>query len=252
MERAAAPAVAGFFTDQPLAVGERALDAEAAHHVRVRRLAAGDAIRLTDGHGHSAVARLVSVDKRAAHVEVETVALLPEPAPVHLLPPVADRERMLWLAEKAVELGVRGWQPVTWRRSRSVSPRGEGEAFRAKVRARMIAALEQSGGAWLPALHPEQPPEALVDVLPAGARLVLDADGEPLAEAPAGPVFVAVGPEGGFEDGERLLLRDAGFRPVSLGPRVLRFETAGVAALAALLVLGARPAAAGGGAAGAA
>jgi 16S rRNA (uracil1498-N3)-methyltransferase len=237
VERAAAPAVAGFFTGEPLAAGARVLDEEVAHHLRVRRIAPGDAVRLTDGAGQSAVARLVSLDRRSARVDVEAVQLIPEPSAVHLLPPVGDRDRMLWLAEKAVELGVRGWRPVAWRRSRSVSPRGEGEAFRAKVRARMIGALEQSGGAWLPELHAEQPLDALLAALPEGERLVLDADGEPLGAPPAGPVCVAVGPEGGIEPDERERLRGAGFRAVSLGPRVLRFETAGVAVLAVLAVL---------------
>lgn len=252
MERAAAPPVAGFYTAQPLAPGPRALDDEAARHVRVRRLAVGERVRLTDGRGRSGTACVVSVDRRGAAVEVEEVREQPAPPPVYLLPPVADRERMLWLAEKSVELGLRGWLPVLWRRSRSVSPRGEGEAFHAKVRARMVSALEQSGGAWLPELHAERPLDARLAALPAGRRLALDAAGEPLARAGAAlePTVVAVGPEGGLEEEERALLRDAGFRLVSLGAQVLRFETAGVAALAALGVLRDAAAAAGDGASG--
>lgn len=239
MERAAAAPVAGFFCTGPLRPGPLRLDADAAHHVRVRRIAVGDRLRLTDGRGRSATARLVAAGRHDAEVEVEIVAEQPPPPAIHLLPPVADRERMLWLAEKAVELGLRGWLPVTWRRSRSVSPRGEGESFRGKVRARMVAALEQSGGAWLPELADERPLDARLAALPDGHRLLLDGDGATLAAAVPldGPVVVAVGPEGGLEETERERLLASGFRPVSLGPRVLRFETAGVAALAALGVL---------------
>lgn len=127
------------------------LDEETAHHLRVRRLELGDEIRVVDGCGMIGRGRLVALGKRAATVEVAELHHEPPPAPVRLLVPIADRERMLWLAEKSAEFGLRRWTPVRWERSRSVSPRGEGELFRAKVRARMIAALVQSGGSWLPA-----------------------------------------------------------------------------------------------------
>ena len=238
MERAAAPAVAGFFTARPLAAGPRVLDEEVAHHLRVRRVAAGDAIRLTDGLGGSAVARLVSIDKRAARVEVETVHALPEPSAVHLLPPVGDRDRMLWLAEKAVELGVRGWRPVTWRRSRSVSPRGEGEAFRAKVRARMIAALEQSGGAWLPHIADEADLPRALQAVTASTRLLLDSRGTSIEPyiSNADTALLA-GPEGGMEEGETALATDHGFQPVALAATTLRFETAITIAVGAVRAL---------------
>jgi 16S rRNA (uracil1498-N3)-methyltransferase len=161
---------------------------------------------------------------------VETVEPLPE---VHLMAPVADRERMLMLAEKATELGVCSWRPVLWRRSRGVNPRGEGIAFQGKARARMIAALTQCGGAWLPYMHTEALLAHAVAAAPAGTRWLLDAEGESatLREADP-PIAVAVGPEGGIEPDERDALLEAGFAPVRVGPLTLRFETAAIAGLA--------------------
>jgi 16S rRNA (uracil1498-N3)-methyltransferase len=150
---------------------------------------------------------------------------------VHLLAPIGDRERMLLLAEKAVEIGVSSWRPVLWRRSRSVSPRGEGPGFSAKLRARMIAALIQSRGAWLPDLFPDALPERAAAAAPDGSRFLLDAEGESLtAMTLSEPVSLAVGPEGGFEAAERALFVEAGFQLASLGAGVLRFETAGILA----------------------
>lgn len=214
----------------------------AAHHASVKRLSAGDVVRLTSGDGRRIRATIAELGKRRLVVstigeEVERVPSLPH---VELWAPVGDRERMLWLAEKATELGLSVWQPVSHRRSRSVSPRGEGDAFREKVRARMISALEQSGGAWLP----EVQPDVTMDVALAGGgvtantRLLLDAAGEPLREvlssytAHGSRFTLALGPEGGLDAAERDSFLAAGWRAVSLGPNVLRFETAGVAALA--------------------
>ena len=141
---------------------------------------------------------------------------------------------MLWCAEKCTELGATTWQPVMWNRSRSVSPRGEGEAFRGRVRARMKSALIQARAPWLPEVTNDASLEQALTSLPsAGERLTLDAGGDPIAfEAMTPPITLAIGPEGGIEPVELELLRDARFRPVSLGANVLRFETAAVAALA--------------------
>jgi 16S rRNA (uracil1498-N3)-methyltransferase len=114
-----------------------------------------------------------------------------------------------------------------------VGPRGEGAGFQAKVRARMIAALVQSESAWLPEIHPDAPLDRALRALPEGARLVLDPDGDPLDElAPAAPVFVAVGPEGGLESGEIEDLEAAGFRRARLPGNILRFETAAIVGVA--------------------
>ena len=225
---------ATFHSPEPLAAGITVmLGEDVAHHARVRRLAVGERVRLTDGAGTVADGTIVRIAKAHVAVETDAVESRDAPAPVHLLVPVADRERMLWLAEKCAELGATSWRPVLWRRSRSVSPRGEGTTFRQKVQARMVGALEQSAGAWMPSIFPEATPERAIAAAPAGTRLLLDAGGEPALRASfAAPVTIAVGPEGGLEPEERDALVAAGFRPVALGGTTLRFETAAVAALA--------------------
>ena len=226
-----------FVTTESFAVGATCvLDEHAARHMRVLRLDAGAVVGVRDGQGHVGAGQLVRLTKTQAYIEisdVDVIAPLPE---VHLLVPVADRDRMLWLAEKACELGCTSWRPVLGRRSRSVSPRGEGVAFQQKVMARMTSALAQSEGAWLPQPFPEATLERALLAAPPGDRLVLDPAGAPMvgpaAAALQEPIVLAIGPEGGIEADELDALVAAGFRPVRLGPTILRFETAAVAALA--------------------
>jgi 16S rRNA (uracil1498-N3)-methyltransferase len=213
------------------------LDEAAAHHAGVKRLAAGDRVRLSSGDGRRASGVIAELAKRRLAVSLDegSVERIAPPPYVELWAPVGDRERMLWLAEKAAELGVSAWRPLIYRRSRSVTPRGEGEGFRAKLRQRMIGALEQSGGAWLPEMYVETPVEAALRDAGPVAGILLDVNGVPLQSLDGSmqpPMAVALGPEGGLEDDERGSFLSAGWRPASLGPNVLRFETAGIAALA--------------------
>lgn len=234
VECADSTAVATFFATEALSAGGTVtLSEEAAHHIRVARVGVGECVALRDGAGRAALGTLVKVARKSALVDVSETSEIPRPAPIHLLAPVADRERMLWLAEKAMELGVTSWRPVVWRRSKSVSPRGEGPTFQAKVRARMISALVQSGSGWLPDIFPEATVENALAAAPLGTRLLLAKDGEPIASVPMHPpITIALGPEGGMEQSERDLFLGAAFLPVKLGQATLRFETAGVAAVA--------------------
>jgi 16S rRNA (uracil1498-N3)-methyltransferase len=227
-------AVATFFAADTLTAGATiTLSEEAARHIRVARVGIGDCVALRDGAGGAAVGTLVKVSKSSALVDISETSELSRPAPIHLLAPVADRERMLWLAEKVTELAVTSWRPVVWRRSKSVSPRGEGPMFQAKVRSRMMSALIQSGGGWLPDVFPESTVERAVAAAPLGTRLLLAKDGEPMVGVPMRtPITIALGPEGGMEQSERDAFIGAAFLPVKLGDTTLRFETAGVAAVA--------------------
>lgn len=234
MERADRATVATFFAAEPLVVGGTVtLSDDAAHHIRVARVAVGECVSLRDGAGKAAVGTLVKASRNSALVDVSEISEIPRGAPIHLLAPVADRERMLWLAEKTVELGLTSWRPVVWRRSKSVSPRGEGPTFQAKVRSRMTSALIQSGGGWLPDIFPEATVERAIAAAPLGTRILLAKDGEPIAGVPMRvPITIALGPEGGMEQAERDLFIGAAFLPVKLGVSTLRFETAGVVAVA--------------------
>lgn len=236
MERNDLASLAGFFADGArFAAGDTVrLDEEAAHHMRVRRLEVGSRVYVADGRGAQAIGTITRLAKHGADVSVIGVAHVAREAAVHLLVPIADRDRMLWLAEKSTELGIASWHPVMWHRSRSVSPRGEGASFAARVAGRMRSALLQSHAPWFPEVYVDAPPDAAIAAVPSdGSRLLLDLEGAPiLSSMVAAPVTIAVGPEGGLEPAERRQLTDASFRRVSLGANVLRFETAAVAALA--------------------
>ena len=117
------------------------LGEDAAHHIRVRRLEVGDAVYVANGAGAQAIGAIVAITKKDVDVSISEVFFSDQPAAVHLVVPIADRDRMLWCAEKCTELGATSWRPVMWNRSKSVSPRGEGEAFRVRVRNRMTSAL---------------------------------------------------------------------------------------------------------------
>jgi 16S rRNA (uracil1498-N3)-methyltransferase len=235
VERDDHPPVATFFADSHLDRDVVTLGEAVAHHARVKRLGVGNVVLITDGVGRCATGAITAVRRGALDIAIGRVEVRPQPAPIHLRVPIGDRDRMLWLAEKATELGVATWQGVRFRRSASVSPRGEGEAFRAKLRARMIGAVEQSGGAWLPAILPDAELET-VAVDPAATRIVLDGSGPPILRVvalatPAEPVIL-FGPEGGIESEERARLQRSGWQAASLATTTLRFETAGIAAVA--------------------
>lgn len=235
VERGRHPTVATVFVPEPLAAGaELVLAEDVAQHLRTRRVHPGSRIGIVNGSGGAGAGTLTRLGRADAGVTLDDAWTVAPPAAVHLIVPVADRDRMLWLAEKSAELGATSWRPAFWQRSRSVTPRGEGPKFQTRVLGRMALALEQSGGAWLPEVHSEASVAEVIAGLPdAGTRLLLDPSGEPILAVPLrGPVTVAVGPEGGVEPDEHALLVRAGFRPVALADTILRFETAAIAALA--------------------
>ena len=235
VERTDRAPVAIFFSPDGFADGVSVtLGEDAAQHVRVLRMGPGEQVALRNGQGGAALGVLGRVAKKSLTVDVTATWEISPLPQVHMLVPVADRDRMLLLAEKCTELCATSWRPVMWRRSRSVGPAGDGPAFNSRVRARMVSALTQSGGGWLPEIHPSAPVSRAISAAPEGSRLLLDASAESpiLSRAVAEPVVIAVGPEGGFNKKEREEMIEAGFIPVSLAGSMLRFETAGVAALA--------------------
>ena len=234
MERDDRAAVACFYADCALESGVTlSLGERVAHHANVRRIEPGEVVAITNGAGSIGRGPVVRLGKREVAVAVEHAEKVPALLPIHLCAPIADRDRMLWAAEKATELGITSWQGVRFRRSASVSPRGEGPAFGEKLRARMIGALEQSFGAWLPRALPD----ATIADIDAGPmlKLVLDAGGEPIVDLLSSgdsSCAVLVGPEGGIEKDELARLIAEGWRAASLGASTLRFETAATAAVA--------------------
>ena len=235
VERSDRSQVTTFFSADPFSAGSSiTLGEDAAQHARVLRIGPGESVALRDGYGHGGNGVLGRTAKRSLTIDVTDVWEIPQLAPVHLLVPVADRDRMLTLAEKATELCATSWRPVMWRRSRSVGPAGDGPAFNSRVRGRMTSALTQSGGGWLPQIHPSAPVSRVIAAAPEGTRLLLDAHAEAtlIGVSVKAPVVLAIGPEGGFDLKEREEMVAGGFTPVSLAGATLRFETAGIAALA--------------------
>lgn len=218
-----------------------------ADHARALRLQDGDSIRVTDGGGRLWRARFEVGPDGPACVPEEPLEA-PGCLPVELAFGVANRKRTLWLVEKAVELGVLSLQPVEFRRSRSVADAGRSPSFWRKAARRGLSALKQCGGARLPEFGPVRDLHAYLarDVRPTpggalaeeGPDVLLDREADRgLAAAVSGwraapPLCLLLGPEGGLTAEERAACREAGFEAASLGPRTLRFETAGVAALA--------------------
>lgn len=234
MEQRGRAPVATFFSSEPMVAGRiTTLGEGEVQHARARRVGLGERVRLIDGAGGVAEGTIVRMVKAQASIEIESLDRVEPPPVIHLMVPVADRDRMLLVAEKATELGIFSWRPVIWRRSRSVNPRGEGVSFKAKARLRMISALTQCGGAWLPAIYPDATPDRAIAASPGGARWLLDPDGEPVSSLTvSAPITIAIGPEGGLDGDERTAMLAAGFFPVRLAPFTLRFETAAIAGLA--------------------
>ena len=231
-----------FHCPLPLAPGAQiTLPPAAARHVQVLRLQPGDAITLFNGEGGEWTATVTRMGRSEVDVEIGALDDVEREAAraVHLAVGMPANERMDWLVEKATELGAASIQPIAAARS-VLKLAGERAAKRqAHWQAIAVAACEQCGRNRVPAIHA---PLALVDWLrqapTEGTRLLLSlrAGSQPLAQAAgqAGAVWVLHGPEGGLTAQEEDAALAAGFAPASLGPRVLRAETASVAALALL------------------
>lgn len=200
------------------------------HHLMVRRAEDRIEVRVVDGAGTVGWGRLGLGDKTAA-VEIERIERVPPPPQTVLAVGAGDRDRFLGLVEKAVELGVTRIVPLDTERSLSVAGRYR-DKHRDKLERRAQEAIKQSGNPWLPELAAPLPLDRFVAAEHAAARWLADADGGAVrAPGPGAGLAIAVGPEGGFTQRERAALVDAGFVPVRLGPHVLRFDTAAVAAL---------------------
>lgn len=240
-------AVPRFFVDAaPRAGTPLALPADVARHVQVLRLQPGDALALFDGTGGQYRARLVEVDKRGALVQVDTFepAEAEPPYRVTLAQGIAGGDKMDWVIEKAVELGVAAVVPLSTARG-VVKLAGERADKRvAHWRGVVRASCEQCGRNRVPDVAPVAGFHAWLDALPAAPadgelRLLLSPRASiPFASLPdappAGAVTLLIGPEGGLSPDEENAARARGFTALSLGPRVLRTETAGAAVLAAL------------------
>jgi 16S rRNA (uracil1498-N3)-methyltransferase len=225
-----------------LAAGEtRQLPQEVAAHVaRVLRARAGQLLTLFDGRGGEYDATIVQIDRRGVQVRIELHRAIEResPLPVTLLQALARGERMDFIVQKATELGVAAIVAMGGDRS-VVRLDAEGLARRCEHwRAVAISACEQCGRNRVPTIsHAADLASACGEVDVTSVRLLLapDADQTLIAVTrQAARIALAVGPEGGFSDEELSLAQQQGFTFCRLGPRVLRAETAPLAALAAI------------------
>jgi 16S rRNA (uracil1498-N3)-methyltransferase len=232
-----------FHCPLPLSAGaELELPAAAARHVQVLRHQPGDAITLFNGEGGQWQATVLRMGRSDVTVRVDTFeAVEREPQRrVHLALGMPANERMDWLVEKAAELGVAGVQPL--HTAHSVLRLSGDRAVKKQAHWQQVAvaACEQCGGNRVPAVQPVADLAGWLrqstDIAPLRCVLSLAEGSQPLAEVlrevpTDAPVLFLSGPEGGLSPQEDAQARAAGFRPVTLGPRVLRAETAALAAL---------------------
>ena len=212
------------------------VSADQAHYLSaVMRREAGDTVLAFNGQDGEWMARSASVTKRSAVLEPERQTRpQPEPPDLWLLFAPIKRQRIDVVAEKAVELGVRVLQPVVTRRT------VVGRVRIDRLEAHAIEAAEQCGLLSVPTLRGPLPLERVIDGWdPARKLLYCDEGGTAppalgvLQAAPRGPWAVLIGPEGGFDEAERTYLKaHPATVAVSLGPRIMRADTAAIAALA--------------------
>lgn len=215
----------------------------AAHATRVLRLKTGDAVTLFNGDGHEYPARLTAAGTREVRAGVESRESPPRESPLRitLVQALARGEKMDWIVQKAAELGVARIVPVATERSEVKLDAARGGKRLQHWRAVAIAACEQCGRNSLPHIEAPAALTAWLDTNAASqptARWMLHPEGavraRDLAASLPAALELAVGPEGGFGATDLAALRAHEFRELTLGPRILRTETAGVAALAAL------------------
>jgi len=216
----------------------------AAHVSRVLRLRVGDAVTLFNGDGWEYPGVITAV--RGGHVDVELQARMPglpdSPVAVTLLQGVARAERMDLVIQKATELGVARILPVLAERGVVRLDERQGGRKLAHWRAIAASACEQCGRSRLPVIEEPCALDAAVAAVATAPRRLLLTPGaaDALAGLPGnrGGVALLIGPEGGLTEAEESLAMHAGFRRYSLGPRILRTETAAIAAIAVLQATG--------------
>lgn len=238
-----------FHCPVPLTAGaELDLPPAAARHVQVLRLQPGDAITLFNGEGGQWQATVLRMGRSNVAVRVDTFEAVEREAArrVHLALGMPANDRMDWLVEKAAELGVASVQPL--HTAHSVLRLSGDRAIKKQTHWQQVAvaACEQCGGNRVPLVQPVADvgtwlrgsdtiaPLRCVLSLAEGSRPLSDVLRDQPADA---PVLFLSGPEGGLSPQEDAAARAAGFVPVTLGPRVLRAETAAVAALVQALNL---------------
>jgi len=228
-----------FCPDGLLPASDMPLPSAVAHHAeRVLRLAVGDPVTLFDGQGGECAASILAFGKQPLARLGPRLAIEREsPLQITLVQALASGDKMDWVVQKAVELGVAAVQPVAAERSVLKLAGERADKRVAHWQQVAVAACEQSGRNRVPVVGEILPLAKYLARPFDGTRLILapGADGALARKArPARPLAILIGPEGGWSPAELDLAARAGCEPLALGPRVLRTETAGLAAMAAM------------------
>ncbi|HFC6407170.1 TPA: 16S rRNA (uracil(1498)-N(3))-methyltransferase [Neisseria meningitidis] len=233
-----------FHLPENLSVGQTvALPDNIVRHLNVLRVRPNENITLFDGKGKAHAARLTILEKRRAEAEIlrEETADTESPLNITLIQSISSGDRMDFTLQKSVELGITAIQPVISERC-IVRLDGERAAKRlARWQEIVISACEQSGRNTVPPVLPIIGYREALDKMPSeSTKLIMSINrARKLGDIrqPSGAIVFMVGPEGGWTEQEEQQAFEAGFQAVTLGKRILRTETAPLAALAAMQTL---------------
>lgn len=220
------------------------LSAQAAHHVAVvLRMQTGDSLCLFDGNNNEFSAIIKAISKKTVQVHLVTHHIINRESPlsIHLAQVISKGERMEMVVQKAIELGVAAITPLTSERCVVKLADDRLQKKIAQWQAIAVAACEQSGRNVIPLIHPAQTLHNFAEKEHPGQRLVLSPDGSSNLRQTITPdtqnITLVIGPEGGLSNAEINHLKQNQFNAVTLGPRILRTETAAIATISVLQAL---------------
>ncbi|MDX9987692.1 16S rRNA (uracil(1498)-N(3))-methyltransferase [Thiothrix unzii] len=231
-----------FYVPQSFAVGQEFTlpNTTFRHAVQVLRLGVGEQLILFNGEGGEYFAQISNVSKRSASVQIDSFSAIDTESPAHLtlVQAVIKPDKMDFSLQKAVELGVNTIQPLITQRSVVRIGKEQVDKKLQHWEGIVVAACEQSGRTRMPNVQAPLTLERWLETPFVGTRIILAPGDFPRINALSAdlptPIALLIGPEGGFTDEEVETCVQAGVMPVSLGPRILRAETASSAALALL------------------
>lgn len=238
-----------FFNTQPLVIGDlHILNQELLHHFRVLRLQKGDHINLFSGDGKESQATIIDLNKQAAIVNIKKIITINRELPfqICLVQGLCANEKMDWLIEKSVELGVYNIQPIICSKKLVKIIEKKAPTKQRRWNKQIISACEQCGRNVLPTiglpvsfekwithspLKERETNNALFFILSPGNTTPFK---DTIPKKQPNYVEILIGPEGGFSKQELDFAELRGYKPITMGPRTLRTETAGIAMISAL------------------
>lgn len=231
-----------FYVSAPLEIGQvLALPESVAHHLLVLRLGLAAPITLFNGEGGEYTATICSIEKKRVSAEIKTFSPreVELPYAITLAQALPESSKLDWIIEKAVELGVAAIQPLAAQRCVVRLNSERAEKKQSHWQAVIVSAAEQSGRNRLPTLSTLSPFTDWALQQDLHKRILLSPRGEQslsdwARHQPPQALALLIGPEGGFTETEENLAYSQGALMLSMGPRILRTETAGLAALAAI------------------